>query len=64
MIALFTEKVYNDKPKKVLRQVFRPDISLDKPLLNFEQPELACLRQFGIQNVVWETPPCIKSKER
>ncbi len=64
LIALFTEKVVNDKHKDVLRWVFGPDNTFDKPLLNFKQPELARLRQFGIPNVVWETPQCIRSKER
>ena len=49
---LFTEKVDDDKHKEILRRVLGPDITFDKPILNFGQPELARLRQFGIPNVV------------
>jgi len=66
LIALLTEKIddTNEKHRDILRRVFGPDIKFDKPLLNFDLPELARLRQFGIPNVVWETPACAKSKER
>jgi hypothetical protein len=64
LMCLLTETVTDGKHKEILRRVLGPDITFDKPILNFEQPELAGLRQFGIPNVVWETPACSKSKER
>ncbi len=43
---------------EVLRWGFGPDTKFDKPILNFDNPNLACLVKYGIQNVVWETSAC------
>jgi hypothetical protein len=51
-----TEKVHQE----VLRGVFGPATSFDKPLLDFANAGLACLVKFGIKSVVWETPDCSK----
>ena len=52
------ETVSDSKHQEVLRRVFGPDTKFDKPILNFDNPNLARLVTFGIQNVVWETPAC------
>ncbi len=38
--------------------VFGPDTKFDKPIPNFDNPNLALLITFGIPNVVWETHAC------
>ena len=64
MVALLTETVTDTKMQEVLRRVFGPDTKFDKPILNFDNPNLARLVMFGIQNVVWETPACSHSLAR
>ncbi len=49
-----TEKLHQE----VLRRVFCPNTSFDKPLLDFANSGLARLVKFGIKSVVWETPDC------
>ena len=58
LIPLLTETVTDSKHQEVLRRVFGPDTKFDKPILNFDNPNLACLVKYGIQNVVWETSAC------
>jgi hypothetical protein len=62
LIALLTETVTDKKEQEVLRRVFGPATTFDKPILNFENPNLARLVNYGIKNVVWETPACGKSE--
>ena len=58
LIALLTETVTDSKHMEVLRRVFGPDTKFDKPILNFDNPNLARLITFGMKNVVWETNAC------
>ena len=58
LISLLTETVTNTKMQEVLRRVFGPDTKFDKPILNFDNPNLSPLVKYGIKNVVWETPAC------
>jgi hypothetical protein len=58
LIALLTETVTDKKLQEVLRLVFGPDTKVDKPILNFDNPNLARLVKYGIKNVVWETTEC------
>ncbi len=56
-------KTFTDKKnQEVLRRIFCPDTKFDQPILNFENPNLAGLVKYGIQNVVWETPVCVKGQ--
>jgi hypothetical protein len=64
LIPLLTEVVTDKKHQEVLRRVFGPGTKFDKPILNFDNPNLAALVKFGIQNVVWETPACTKGQAR
>ena len=66
LIDLLTEKipVTNEKCWDLLRRVFGADISFYEPVLHFGLANLAGLRQFGVPNVVWETPACVKSQAR
>jgi hypothetical protein len=58
LIVLLSETVTNTKHQEILRRVFGPDTKFDKPILDFDNPNLARLIKFGIQNVVWETTAC------
>ncbi len=58
LIALLTETVTDKKHQDILRRGFGPDTKFDKPILNFDNPNLARLIKFGIQNVVWENTSC------
>jgi hypothetical protein len=58
LICLLTETVTDGKHQEVLRRVFGPDTKFDKPILSFDNPNLARLVKFGIKNVVWETAAC------
>jgi hypothetical protein len=58
LIPLLTETVTDSKHQEVLRRVFGPDTKFDKPILNFDNLNLASLVKYGIQNVVWETSAC------
>ena len=58
LICLLTETVTDSKHQEVLRRVLGPDTKFDKPILNFDNPNLARLVKFGIKNVVWETAAC------
>jgi hypothetical protein len=60
--ALLTETVTDKKHQEVLRRVFGPATKFDKPILNFDHPNLARLVNYGIKNVVWETPACGKTE--
>ena len=64
LIPLLTETVTDKKHQGVSRRVFGPDTKYDKPILNFDNPNLARLVKYGIQNVVWETPACSKGQAR
>ncbi len=64
LIALLTETVTDSKLQEVLHRVFGPDTKFDKPILNFDNPNLARLITFGIPNVVWETHACSHGLER
>jgi hypothetical protein len=58
LIPLLTEIVTDKKHQEVLRRVFGPDTKFDKPILNFDNPNLARLITFGMKNVVWKTHAC------
>ena len=60
LIALLTEPVTDKKHQEVLRRVFGPATTFDKPILNFDNPNLGRLMNYGIKNVVWETPACAR----
>jgi hypothetical protein len=64
LIYLLTETVSDSKHQEVVRRVFGPDTKFDKPILNFDNPNLARLVTYGIQNVVWETPACSQGQAR
>ncbi len=64
LIALLTETVTDKKHQEVLRRVFGPGTKFDKPILNFDNLNLAPLVKYGIQNVVWETAACSKGQSR
>jgi hypothetical protein len=66
LIYLLMETVSDSKHQEVLRRVFGPDTKFDTPILNFkfDNPNLARLVTFGIQNVVWETPACSQGQAR
>ena len=64
LIDLLTETVTDTKLQEVLRRVFGPATKFDKPILNFDNPNLACLVKFGIKNVMWETRVCTHSLAR
>ena len=64
LIELLTETVTDTKLQEVLRRVFGPATKFDKPIFNFDNPNLARLVKFGIKNVVWETPACSHSLAR
>ena len=64
LIDLLTETVSDTKLQEVLRRVFGPATKFDKPILNFDNPNLARLVKFGIKNVVWEIPACSHSLAR
>ncbi len=58
LISLLTETVTDSKHQEVLRRVFGPDTKFDKPILSFDNPNLARLVTFVMKNVVWETSAC------
>ncbi len=58
LIVLLTQTVTDTKHQDILRRVFGPDTKFYKPMLNFDNPNLARLVKFGIQNVVWGNTAC------
>ena len=66
LIDMLTEKfpVTNEMCRDLLRRVFGVGISFDEPVIHFGLADLESLKQFGITNVVWETPACSKSQAR